>query len=277
MGYRDRVRHGQRSEQDFGYRRDYDRLGESRYDDSTPTRGYYDESRGSRYDRGYDREGRQERSLGGRYPDERYEQDWDELDNTGATRRAENYYETRGRSYGQRYDRRASREDPSRGERYGRLNDPSFSRSSEWGYGPSSEQRGWWDKASDEVSSWFGDEEAERRRLIDRRRGGSYRGRGPKGYRRSDERIKEDVNDRLTDNEWLDATDIDVQVSNCDVVLSGTVHDRYSKRLAEEIADEVSGVRNVENRIRVVEMQEHAPATETSVAHKSKSTTTSNT
>ena len=41
-----------------------------------------------------------------------------------------------------------------------------------------------------------------------------HRGRGPRGYTRSDERIREDVNDRLTDDGWLDASDIDVQVSS---------------------------------------------------------------
>ncbi|GLQ54743.1 SWFGD domain-containing protein [Devosia nitrariae] len=50
--------------------------------------------------------------------------------------------------------------------------------------------RDWMDRAGDEVSSWFGDDEAARRREIDRRRGGHY-GRGPSGYRRSDDRIAE--------------------------------------------------------------------------------------
>ena len=115
------------------------------------------------------------------------------------------------------------------------------------------EDRGWWDRASDEVASWFGDEEAERRREMDARQGTSYRGRGPRGYTRSDERIREDVNDRLTDNDYLDASDIDVQVNNAEVTLTGIVDSRYAKRLAEDLTEDVSGVRNVENRIRVRE------------------------
>lgn len=113
------------------------------------------------------------------------------------------------------------------------------------------EERGWLDKASDEVSSWFGDEEAERRREMDARWGGQHRGRGPRNYIRSDDRIKEDINDRLTDYPYIDATDIDVQVKNGEVVLSGNVESRYEKRLAEDITDDISGVKNVENRIRV--------------------------
>jgi osmotically-inducible protein OsmY len=111
------------------------------------------------------------------------------------------------------------------------------------------EGRGWWDRASDTVASWFGDEEAEQRRQMDRQR--EHRGRGPKGYRRSDERIKEDVNDRLSDDYYLDASDVEVTVTNTEVTLTGTVNSREDKRRAEDIAESVSGVTNVENRLRV--------------------------
>ena len=110
-------------------------------------------------------------------------------------------------------------------------------------------ERGWWDRASDEVASWFGDDEAERRRRMDEQR--HHRGRGPKGYRRSDERIKEDVNDRLSDDYYIDASDVEVMVQNTEVTLTGTVRNRNDKRRAEDIAESVSGVTNVENRLRV--------------------------
>ena len=111
------------------------------------------------------------------------------------------------------------------------------------------EERTWWDRTTDEVSSWFGDEEAERRR--DRDRQMNYRGRGPKNYNRSDDRIKEDVNDRLSDDPFIDATEIDVTVQNAEVTLVGMVNDRSEKRRAEDLAESVSGVKNVENRLRV--------------------------
>lgn len=114
------------------------------------------------------------------------------------------------------------------------------------------EDRGWWDKASDEVASWFGDEDATRRRRIDaRRKEGDFTGRGPKNYKRSDERIKEDINDRLSFYSYIDASDVDIEVNNGEVILTGTVIDRWSKRRAEDIAESVSGVNNVENRLRV--------------------------
>lgn len=114
----------------------------------------------------------------------------------------------------------------------------------------SSEERGWWDRASDEVAGWFGDEEAERRHRMDQQRE-QYRGRGPKGYRRSDERIREDVNDRLSDDYFLDASDLEVTVANGELTLTGTVSSRNDKRRAEDIAESVAGVTNVENRLRV--------------------------
>ncbi|MBS3649204.1 BON domain-containing protein [Pseudaminobacter sp. 19-2017] len=99
------------------------------------------------------------------------------------------------------------------------------------------------------MSSWFGDRDAERRREMDRR----HRGRGPRNYMRSDDRIREDVNDRLTDDNWVDASDIEVMVSQCEVTLSGLVDDRMTKRRAEDIAEDVSGVRHVQNNLRVRE------------------------
>lgn len=128
-------------------------------------------------------------------------------------------------------------------------------------------ERGWWDRAADQVLSWFGDEDAMQRRRIEDRRGGSLRGRGPKNYRRSDERIRDDINDRLTDNDWIDASDIEVVVLSGEVTLSGTVDSRYAKRIAEDIADSVSGVTNVQNNLRVNDYR--AANTATGVGAKS--------
>ncbi len=133
------------------------------------------------------------------------------------------------------------------GERYGGRTDYE---NRNYG-GGENEERSWWDRTTDEVSSWFGDDEAGRRREKDRNFSGQYRGKGPRNYSRSDERIKEDINDRLSDDPFVDASDIDVTVSNGDVTLAGTVDHRSTKRRAEDLADSVSGVKNVENRLRV--------------------------
>jgi hypothetical protein len=82
-------------------------------------------------------------------------------------------------------------------------------------------------------------------------RRGPFTGRGPKGYVRSDERIHEDVNDRLLEHGEIDATEIDVSVSDREVTLEGVVDDKRTKRLAEDVAESVRGVRDVHNRLRV--------------------------
>ena len=79
----------------------------------------------------------------------------------------------------------------------------------------------------------------------------SYRGRGPKNYRRSDARIHEEVNERLTDHPGIDASDIEVSVENGEVSLNGSVDGRRSKRLAEDIAESCTGVVDVHNRLRI--------------------------
>jgi osmotically-inducible protein OsmY len=109
------------------------------------------------------------------------------------------------------------------------------------------EERTWFDRARDEVSSWMGDQDALHRREAD----GAHRGRGPKGYRRSDERIRDDVNDRLTDDSWLDANGVEVAVSDGDVTLTGSVRSREDKKRAEALAESVTGVDNVQNNLRV--------------------------
>lgn len=117
----------------------------------------------------------------------------------------------------------------------------------DWGAGAREDERGFWDKATDEVSSWFGDEDAERRRESDRR----HTGLGPRNYARSDTRIHEDVCDRLTEHPMVDASDVDVVVSGREVTLSGTVNSRDERRRAEDIVEAVSGVTHVQNNLRV--------------------------
>jgi hypothetical protein len=78
-----------------------------------------------------------------------------------------------------------------------------------------------------------------------------FAGRGPKGYRRSDERIREEICERLTDDWRVDATEIDIAVSNGQVTLSGAVHSREEKRKAEDLVESIPGVHDVHNNLRV--------------------------
>jgi len=136
------------------------------------------------------------------------------------------------------------------GRSYGYQGAPAYEGESYARAGRGGQDRGWWDKTRDEVGSWFGDDDAQRRRSMDEMRA-EHRGRGPKSYRRSDDRIREDVNDRLTDDPFLDASNIEVTVSEGEVTLTGTVGDRGDKRRAEDLAEHCSGVKHVQNNIRV--------------------------
>lgn len=163
-----------------------------------------------------------------------------------------NDYGKRSYNYNDRYNMRYSDRDRDGWQRtsgqsmyggdtsnYGNMNQGGYDRS-------------WWDRTRDEVSSWFGDEDSERRRERDRRMNtGGYRGKGPKDYRRSEDRIREDVCDRLTDDDMLDATNIHIEVKGDEVILTGTVNNREQKRRAEDLVESISGVRDIENRIRI--------------------------
>lgn len=85
----------------------------------------------------------------------------------------------------------------------------------------------------------------------DRQVRGRYTGYGPRNYRRSDAAILEDVNDRLTQHSWIDASDVNVGVDDGVVTLTGSVATRSDKRLAEDIADDVSGVWDVHNQLQL--------------------------
>ncbi|WP_322080836.1 BON domain-containing protein [Burkholderia sp. BCC1972] len=106
------------------------------------------------------------------------------------------------------------------------------------------------DRAPDQAR--FGSE-AERDALRQRR--------GPKGYTRSDERIREDVCERLAHALEIDVSDVAVQVNDGCVQLDGTVPARWMKHDIEDLADGCLGVRDVENRVRVRRDGEHDTGT----------------
>lgn len=153
-------------------------------------------------------------------------------------------------------DREWRERDWRRSESYGRIAGDLRRRSAGVGYDGDQET---WDerreaagdflqRAGERIDSWFrgGEEHDDARRA-----GGGHRGRGPKGYQRSDARINEDVHERLTDDPWLDASDMEVAVKSGEVTLSGRVESREAKRRAERLVEDLSGVRHVQNNLRI--------------------------
>lgn len=138
-----------------------------------------------------------------------------------------------------------------------------------WGYGPGHEQRyggpGWgygpqgygprepgedgYGRYARDAGGWG----MERGRGMVR---SGHRGKGPVGYTRSDERIREGVCEALTDDDSLDASHIEVTVRSGEVILAGTVEDRHSKRMAEDLVEGIPGVKDVQNQIKVQERRE---------------------
>jgi osmotically-inducible protein OsmY len=74
---------------------------------------------------------------------------------------------------------------------------------------------------------------------------------GPKGYTRSDERIREDISERLMMADGIDSSEVTVSVKDGRVTLEGTVPVRSMKHSIEDLADYTAGVHDVDNRIRV--------------------------
>ncbi|SMF08667.1 Osmotically-inducible protein OsmY, contains BON domain [Xaviernesmea oryzae] len=227
---------------DTGYVRgfgDYQRSGDNSFGDRESGGSEGDRSRSSRYGRG-------EQWASDDYG---YESGYGDTERSRAWAR-ESY---RGRPSSFSYEPGRRRVNQAYGDRYGA--DYGYGSVSDRGYGREDRfrgsddrgsQRSFMERAGDEVASWFGDEEAEQRRMMDQ-----HRGKAPKGYQRSDSRIEEDVNDRLSDDPVLDASNITVTVKSAEVTLDGFVSSRWDKRRAEDLVDDVSGVRHVQNNLRV--------------------------
>ncbi len=86
----------------------------------------------------------------------------------------------------------------------------------------------------------------------ERRERGQHFGKGPKGWRRSDERIREEACEMLYRDSEVDASDIEIKVKEGTLTLSGSVDSRDTKRAAERCVENLSGVEDVHNELRVI-------------------------
>lgn len=161
--------------------------------------------------------------------------------------------EDRNQSWAGRNEQRGQgRDDFSRSQRYPSGGDRSSSRAGSR-YGGESYRTGG-------SGGWRGDYESMQRSQPYRygsqygdsdNRGQSHRGHGPKNYTRSDDRIREDLNERLMDADDIDASDVSVEVKDGVVMLSGSVEQRWLKHRIEDMADDCIGVKDIRNEIRV--------------------------
>jgi osmotically-inducible protein OsmY len=102
--------------------------------------------------------------------------------------------------------------------------------------------------------------------------GQGHRGKGPKGYTRSDDRIKEDICERLSDDPLIDASDVSIEAKQGIVTLTGSVDSRQLKHRIEDMIECCSGVKDVENRLTVKSGTQSASRSSSSSASGSSTT-----
>jgi len=227
----------------------------------------YDNSRSfsqrayNEYDRSFDS------NLGG-YPSGR--KDWD-YDRTSSN---QGYNSSQGSGYNQygsnQYGSGQSSQGTNYGSSYGSQR-PGYSGSSgqNSGYGSSSNYNQEYGRNSGQgynsnYSSSYGSQYGQGNYNQGQSRWGSESsfesksGKGPKGYRRSDERIREEISDLLTSHHEVDPSEVEIKVSNCEVTLTGTVSSRHEKRMIEDLASQISGVSDVTNQLRVQQSQDQS-------------------
>jgi hypothetical protein len=95
---------------------------------------------------------------------------------------------------------------------------------------------------------------------------GPYAGRGPKGYKRSDQQIVEEACQRLERDGEIDASEIEVSAEDGTIRLRGTVPDRQTKRRAEECVESIYGAQDVMNELRVQRSSEQSQGSQGSQA-----------
>jgi len=114
------------------------------------------------------------------------------------------------------------------------------------------EEDGGWDRSAPQGQRFYREGGMTREgRQITSRQSGPFAGRGPRGYQRGDDRIREDVCEVLYHHGEIDASEVEVRVENGEVTLTGTVEDRWQKRMIEDAIEDVSGVKDVNNQLRV--------------------------
>lgn len=91
--------------------------------------------------------------------------------------------------------------------------------------------------------SWFNESQYQTQK--------NFVGKGPKGYRRQDATIHEEVCEALKRDRMVDATDIEVEVNEGNVTLRGTVPNRLSKKEAENCIEDLHGVQDVFNFLTI--------------------------
>lgn len=124
----------------------------------------------------------------------------------------------------------------------------------QYGQGFGEAGRTYGEHGSGQSRTGYGSEDRQRRQA-----------RGPKGYQRSDERLKEDICERLMAADHIDAAEVTVEVKSGKVTLEGSVPQRRMKHAIEDLVDDCIGVQDIDNKLRVAQLQQTRSETRTSI------------
>ncbi len=107
-------------------------------------------------------------------------------------------------------------------------------------------------------STWSGSSDFSRQESGHRQEAGPHSGKGPKGYKRSDDRIKEEVCEALTHHPEIDPSELEVDVKDGIVQFTGKAESRQIKSMVEDLAENINGVTDIKNDIRILAKESYA-------------------
>jgi hypothetical protein len=236
----------------------FDQSGREQSGFGQPAYGQSGYGQGGQFGRAYPGYSRQQTGQGGFRSQEGGYESFEGSDYSPSERGFQSYEEGSGR-----YFDRGTSHSPNRGE-------PDWLGSERGGQGSWRDQgQGSSMRGDYRGSGGMGQEQGSMR--------GPHTGKGPKGYKRSDDRVKEEVCDLLERQGDIDASEIEVAIKEGIVTLRGTVPDRSTKRKAEESVSRMYGVTDVMNELRVSGAQQSAESSEKSSAEKSDKSSLSST
>ncbi len=80
----------------------------------------------------------------------------------------------------------------------------------------------------------------------------NYYGFGPKGYKRSDQKLKDEASLLLNQDPILDSSNINIEVFNNVIYLRGFVDSRKDKKRAELLIEDIFGIEDIQNQLKIM-------------------------
>jgi|GEM_PF-3629468 len=92
-------------------------------------------------------------------------------------------------------------------------------------------------------------------------RKGQFAGTTPKNFKRSDERIYDDICQKLSQEGHFDVSDVEIKVESGEVSLEGNIENRSDKHRIEMLVDSIMGVKDITNNLKIARGSKDSKAT----------------